>query len=51
MLKHPVMASAPNGSTHVEEHMRSCNDLMTMDPKCCLGSDPVSRAAQMPRRS
>lgn len=27
--------------------MRSCNDLMTMDPTCCLVSDPVSRAAQI----
>ena len=27
--------------------MRSCNDLMTMDPTCCLASDPVSRAAQI----
>ena len=27
--------------------MRSCNDLMTMDPTCSLASDPVSRAAQI----
>lgn len=27
--------------------MRSCNDLMTMDPTCCLPSDPVTRAAQI----
>ena len=27
--------------------MRSCNDVMTMDPTCCLVSDPVSRAAEI----
>jgi CBS domain-containing protein len=27
--------------------MRSCNDVMTMDPTCCLASDPVSRAAEI----
>ena len=29
--------------------MRSCNDVMTKDPTCCLISDPVSRAAQIMR--
>jgi CBS domain-containing protein len=47
MLKHAVMADAPNGSTQWRSTMRSCNDLMTMDPTCCLASDPVSRAAQI----
>lgn len=27
--------------------MRSCNDVMTMEPTCCLISDPVTRAAQI----
>ena len=27
--------------------MRSCNDVMTMDPTCCLASDPVARAAEI----
>jgi CBS domain-containing protein len=27
--------------------MRSCNDVMTKQPTCCLISDPVSRAAQI----
>ena len=27
--------------------MRSCNDVMTMDPTCCLASDPISRAAEI----
>jgi CBS domain-containing protein len=27
--------------------MRSCNDVMTKDPTCCLVSDPVSRAAEI----
>jgi CBS domain-containing protein len=27
--------------------MRSCNDVMTMDPTCCLASDPVTRAAEI----
>jgi CBS domain-containing protein len=29
--------------------MRSCNDLMTMDPTFCLVSDSVTRAAQIMR--
>jgi CBS domain-containing protein len=29
--------------------MRSCNDVMTMDPTCCSTSDPVTRAAQIMR--
>jgi CBS domain-containing protein len=27
--------------------MRSCNDVMTKNPACCLLSDPVSRAAEL----
>jgi CBS domain-containing protein len=27
--------------------MRSCNDVMTMDPTCCLASDTIDRAAQI----
>jgi CBS domain-containing protein len=27
--------------------MQSCNDVMTMDPTCCLASDPVYRAAEI----
>ena len=27
--------------------MRSCNDVMTMDPTCCLNTDPVSRVAEI----
>jgi CBS domain-containing protein len=29
--------------------MRSCNDVMTMDPTCCTTSDLVTRAAQIMR--
>lgn len=27
--------------------MRSCNDVMTLDPTCCLATDPVTRAAEV----
>jgi CBS domain-containing protein len=27
--------------------MRSCNDIMTTNPTCCLAGDPVSKAAQV----
>jgi CBS domain-containing protein len=29
--------------------MRSCNDVMTMAPACCLTSDPIERAARIMR--
>ena len=29
--------------------MRSCNDIMTLDPTCCAAGDPVTRAAQIMR--
>jgi CBS domain-containing protein len=29
--------------------MRSCNDVMTMAPACCLTSDPIERAARLMR--
>jgi CBS domain-containing protein len=31
--------------------MRSCNDVMTMAPACCLTSDPIERAARIMRDS
>jgi CBS domain-containing protein len=27
--------------------MRSCNDIMTTNPTCCLAGDPVSKAAEV----
>ena len=29
--------------------MRSCNDIMTLDPTCCAAGDPVTRAAEVMR--
>src|SRR5687767_10497361 len=50
MLKHVVMATmwkhlGSGGRTR----MRSCNDVMTKDPTCCLASDTIDRAARIMR--
>ena len=30
--------------------MRSCNDVMTPDPTCCVAGDPVTRAAEIMKK-
>jgi CBS domain-containing protein len=30
--------------------MRSCNDIMTTDPTCCVAGDPVTKAAEVMKK-